>query len=97
MVIVRFLFASVFLLSLCSCATVKWVNINPEWNPQQGYDWAVAQCNAKKSEAYSMNPYDEAFKKIEIFNACMKSYGYEQCKIVNDPKADQVSKNQIME
>jgi len=101
MIIIRFLFAFAFLFSMFSCATLKWVNTNPEWNPKQGYDWAVAQCNAKKLEAYSantINVFDESFKKIEIFNACMKSFGYEQCRIVTGQKADQsVSKNQIME
>ncbi len=93
----RILSSLILLLAVSGCANVQLCNIHPDWNPPQGYDWAVAQCESKKSSVYSMNPYDEAFKKKEAFNACMASYGYEMRRIIKAaPGVEAINKEQVL-
>jgi len=70
------------------CATVKWYNMNPAWNPPHGYDWAVAKCQSEGSLIRSQNAMQDGFDKARAYDACMKTYGFERAKITElaDPQ-----------
>jgi len=50
----------------------------PSWNPEQGLEWAVAQCDLKSKSAQGYDWVDSVTKPAEIMKACMKAYGYER-------------------
>jgi hypothetical protein len=78
----------IILITLClsGCYTIQWCNIHPNWNPSQGQDWAQAQCNSQSMRAGGYDWIDVSLNKVNSYNACMASYGYEQRKIVNQKK-----------
>lgn len=65
-----------FIISLSGCAIsqVRMESVKPEWNPPQGYEWAVAQCRARRGD-YSFIS-NISYGKVSYY-ACMSAYGYE--------------------
>lgn len=69
----------VIVVSFSSCASTEltWKNVNEDWNPPQGLDYARAQCKAKMDSAYTINPFAVMDLKGKVYRSCMAAYGYE--------------------
>lgn len=85
---------SAFVLS--SCYTLKWCNIHPEWNPPKGYDWANAQCKARSNTASGYDWVETSRNRVNAYNACMASYGYELRKIYSEQKEERDHKENLI-
>lgn len=64
-------------LLLSACTHLRMANVHPEWNPQQGYEWAKAQCKSSANVGYGRDWVDLALHNEEkAYKSCMASYGY---------------------
>jgi len=67
-------------LSLSGCVAnnpSRWTNKHPDWNPPQGIEYAIAQCEAKAQGTSGYDWADAALKKGAARETCMRAYGYE--------------------
>lgn len=55
----------------------RWANKHPDWNPPQGLEYAIAQCDAKSEAVSGYDWIDKASNQCDAMDACMKAYGYE--------------------
>lgn len=73
--------AIVLPLLLSGCVTAsnpaRWTNLHADWNPPQGLEYAIAQCEAKAEGVSGYDWIDKASNKNDAMDACMKAYGYE--------------------
>jgi len=72
-------------LSLSACANLHMANVHPEWNPQQGYEWAKAQCKASANVGYGRDWIDLILHNEEkAYKSCMIKYGYGRINVDRD-------------
>lgn len=68
-------------LALTGCVMptnpARWTNKHPDWNPPQGIEFAIAQCDAKAESVSGYDWADKAINQGDAMEACMKTYGYE--------------------
>lgn len=68
------------LVTMSGCVAsnpARWANKHPDWNPPQGIEYAIAQCEVKAQETSGYDWADATLKKGKAKAACMKAYGYE--------------------
>jgi len=50
--------------------------IQPEWLPEKGAQWAVADCEAKAAGVSGYDWIDAASKRTDALDACLRAYGF---------------------
>lgn len=69
-------------LAIAGCAAVTtdphmgWKVAHQDWTPQQGTDWALAQCRAKSEQVSGYDWIDAGSNRVDAFDSCMEAFGY---------------------